>query len=146
MVAGGTAAVTATAFGDSPLGLFTVPPACYLHRQASFIASFFPAEAVAGADYDFFYMPPFASKPDLGSPVLGSGTLVTIAKDSPAARAFIDFLMTPIAHEIWMAAPNSAFLTAHHRRQHDLYSSDALRAQGEILTRRNDLPVRRART
>ncbi|MCC6736835.1 MAG: carbohydrate ABC transporter substrate-binding protein [Bauldia sp.] len=134
MVAGGTAAIAATPFGDSPLGLFTVPPQCYLHRQASFIASFFPEGTVAGEDYDFFYMPPFASKPELGRPVLGSGTLVTIAKDSPAARAFIDFLMTPIAHEIWMAAPNSAFLTALTTANQDVYSSPGLRAQGEILT------------
>ncbi len=132
MVAGGNAAVAATAFGDSPLGLFTVPPQCYLHRQASFIASFFPPEAVAGEDYAFFYMPPFASK-NLGNPVLGSGNVVTIAKDSPATRAFMDFLMTPLAHEIWMAAPNSAFLSAHKDANAEVYSSQALRDQGEIL-------------
>jgi alpha-glucoside transport system substrate-binding protein len=79
-------------------------------------------------------MPPFASKPELGSPVLGSGTLVTIAEDSPAARAFIDFLETPLAHEIWMAAPNSAFLSALTTANLDVYSSPALRQQGEILT------------
>ncbi len=132
MVAGGNAAVAATAFGDSPLGLFTVPPQCYLHRQASFIASFFPADAVSGEDYDFFYLPPFASK-NLGNPVLGSGNVVTIAKDSPAAEALVDFLMTPLAHEIWMAAPNSAFLSAHKGANPEVYSSDALRQQGEIL-------------
>ncbi|MCW5695647.1 MAG: carbohydrate ABC transporter substrate-binding protein [Bauldia sp.] len=132
MVAGGTQAISTTAFGDSPLGLFTVPPQCYLHRQASFIASFFPADTVAGEDYDFFYLPPYESK-DLGNPVLGSGNVVTIASDSPAARAFVDFLMTPLAHEIWMAAPNSAFLSAHSGANPDVYSSDALRQQGEIL-------------
>ncbi|MGD9739181.1 MAG: ABC transporter substrate-binding protein [Bauldia sp.] len=132
MVAGGTVAVTATNFGDSPLGLFTTPPECYLHRQASFIASFFPDGTVAGEDYDFFYLPPMADR-DLGNPVLGSGTIATIAADSPAAHAFIAFLQTPIAHEIWMAAPNSAFLSAHSGVNTDLYSSEALRQQGEIL-------------
>jgi alpha-glucoside transport system substrate-binding protein len=42
MVDGGTAAVSATDFRDSPKGLFSVPPKCYMHRQASFIPSFFP--------------------------------------------------------------------------------------------------------
>ena len=42
MVAGGSKAVATTSFGDSPKGLFTVPPQCYLHRQASFIPAFFP--------------------------------------------------------------------------------------------------------
>ncbi len=132
MVAGGTASVTSTAFGDSPLGLFTVPPQCYLHHQASFIPAFFPEGTVAGQDYDFFYLPPYASK-DLGNPVLGSGNLVTIAKDSPAAQAFIDFLETPIAHEIWMAAPNSSFLSALQTANTDVYSSQALKDQGAIL-------------
>lgn len=132
LVAGGNAAVAATAFGDSPLGLFTVPPQCFLHHQASFIASFFPEGTVAGADYDFFYLPPFESK-DLGTPVLGAGNIVTIALDSPAARAFIEFLQTPLAHEIWMAAPNSAFLSAHLGANPDVYSSQALRDQGAIL-------------
>ncbi|MCC6983856.1 MAG: carbohydrate ABC transporter substrate-binding protein, partial [Bauldia sp.] len=132
MVAGGTAAVGSTHFGDAPLGLFAVPPDCFLHRQASFIASFFPEGTVAGEDYDFFYMPAYESK-DLGRPILGSGNLATIARDSPAAHAFIEFLQTPLAHEIWMAAPNSAFLSAHTGANTDVYSSEALRDQGEIL-------------
>ena len=56
-VAGGTKAVVSTNFGDSPKGLFTVPPQCYLHKQASFITSFFPKDSKAGVDYDFFYLP-----------------------------------------------------------------------------------------
>jgi len=133
MVAGGAAAVTTTAFGDSPAGLFTVPPQCYLHHQASFIASFFPEGSEAGSDYDFFYMPPFEAKPELGRPVLGSGTLVTVTKDSEAAQAFIDFIQTPIAHEIWMAQPNSSFLTAYKEANTEVYSSQALKDQGTIL-------------
>jgi alpha-glucoside transport system substrate-binding protein len=132
-VAGGAKAVATTSFGDSPRGLFTVPPQCYMHRQASFIASFFPKDKVAGQDYDFFYFPPYAAHPELGNPVLGSGNIITIAKDSPAARAFVDFLKTPIAHEIWMAQTNGAFLSALKSVNTAVYSSDALRKQGEIL-------------
>ncbi|SDG41470.1 ABC transporter substrate-binding protein [Pelagibacterium luteolum] len=132
-VAGGTAAVATTAFGDSPAGLFTIPPQCYLHRQASFIPSFFPEGSEAGVDYDFFYMPPYESEPDLGRPVLGSGTLVSITRDAEGARAFLEYIKTPIAHEIWMAQENSNFLTAYGEANPDTYSSDQLRQQGEIL-------------
>ncbi len=132
-VAGGAKAVATTSFGDSPRGLFTVPPQCYMHRQASFIASFFPQDKVAGQDYDFFYFPPYAAKPELGNPVLGSGNIVTIAKDSPTARAFLEFLQTPIAHEIWMAQTNGAFLSAFKSVNTAAYASDALRKQGEIM-------------
>lgn len=132
LVAGGVAAVTTTAFGDSPKGLFTVPPQCYLHRQASFIPSFFPDGSEAGVDYDFFYLPPYASE-DLGRPVLGSGSLAAITKDSPTARAFIDFLKTPLAHEIWMAQENGSFLTSHSGVNVELYNSESNKALGQIL-------------
>lgn len=130
-VDGGAAAVASTDFRDSPKGLFSTPPKCYLHRQASFIPSFFPEGTKLGEDADFFYMPAYASKPDLGTPVLGAGTLVSIAKDSKAARAFIDFLEMPLAHELWMA--QSGFITPYKAANTAAYGNDALRKQGEIL-------------
>ena len=52
---GGVAAVGTTDFRESPLGLFAVPPACFMHHQASFIPSFFPEGTVLGEDANFFY-------------------------------------------------------------------------------------------
>lgn len=129
-VAGGAAAVASTDFRDSPKGLFSSPPQCFMHRQASFIPSFFPEGTELGVDADFFYFPAYAGK-DLGKPVLGAGTLAFITKDSPAARAFIAFLQTPIAHEVWMA--QSGFLTPLKSANADLYGNAALKKQGEIL-------------
>ncbi|HBT03158.1 MAG TPA: alpha-glucoside ABC transporter substrate-binding protein, partial [Citreicella sp.] len=83
-----------------------------------------------GLDADFFYMPAYEGR-DLGKPVLGAGTLAFITKDSPGARAFIEFLQTPIAHEIWMA--QSGFLTPFKGANADTYGSEPLRKQGEIL-------------
>ncbi|MDG3040104.1 ABC transporter substrate-binding protein [Roseicyclus marinus] len=120
------AQVVATDFRDSPDGVFSVPPTCLMHRQASFIPTFFPE----GADFDFFYFPPFAAE-DLGSPVLGAGTVWAITEDSEASRVMIEFLKTPIAHEIWMA--QSGFLTPHTGVDTSLYGDDTLRGMGEIL-------------
>ncbi len=131
-VSGGVAAVASTDFRDSPKGLFGIPPKCYLHHQASFIPTFFPQGTKLGTDADFFYMPTYASKPELGTPVLGAGTLVAVTKDSPAAQAFIEFLKTPIAHEIWMA--QSGFLTPFKSVNVEAYGNDALRKQGQILS------------
>ena len=130
-VDGGAAAVASTDFRDSPKGLFASPPKCYLHHQASFIPSFFPEGTVVGTDADFFYMPPYAEKADLGKPVLGAGTLAIITKDTPAARAFIEFLKTPIAHELWMA--QSSFLTPFKSANADAYANEPMKKQGEIL-------------
>ncbi len=129
-VAGGVGAVASTDFRDSPKGLFSSPPQCYMHHQASFIPSFFPEGTELGTDADFFYMPAYAGK-DLGKPVLGAGTLAFITKDSPGSQAFIEFLKTPIAHEIWMA--QSGFLTPLKSVNADLYGSPSLKKQGEIL-------------
>ncbi|HLP70765.1 MAG TPA: ABC transporter substrate-binding protein [Rhizobium sp.] len=130
-VDGGAAAVASTDFRDSPKGLFTSPPKCYLHHQASFVPSFFPEGTVVGQDADFFYMPPYESKKELGNPVLGAGTLAMIAKDSPAARAFIDFLKTPVAHELWMA--QSSFLTPYKSANKAAYANAPMSKQGDIL-------------
>lgn len=129
-VAGGVGAVTATDFRESPNGLFASPPACYMHRQASFIPTFFPEGTVIGEDADFFYFPaPEAG--DLGQPVLGGGTMFAVMSDNPAAKAFIEFLKTPAAHEIWMA--QRGFLTPHTGANPDAYGDDTLRRMGQIL-------------
>ncbi|MER2535792.1 MAG: ABC transporter substrate-binding protein [Rhizobiaceae bacterium] len=130
-VDGGRAAVAATDFRDSPKGLFGIPPKCYMHRQASFISSFFPEGTKLGEDADFFYLPPMAAKPELGKPVLGAGTFAMITRDSKAARAFVDFLKMPLAHEIWMA--QSGLLTPLKTANQDAYANDALKKQGAIL-------------
>ena len=129
-VAGGAGSVASTDFRDSPKGLFSSPPQCYLHRQASFIPAFFPEDTIVGEDADFFYLPSYADK-DLGDPVLGAGTMFAVTKESKGAMALIEFLKSPIAHEVWMA--QEGFLTPHKGVNTDLYSSDALRGMGEIL-------------
>lgn len=129
-VDGGAAAVAATDFRDSPKGLFSSPPKCYMHRQASFIPAFFPEGTELGTDADFFYFPPYASE-NLGNPVLGAGTLFAITKDSPAARAFIEFLKTPIASEIAMAEWN--FFTPFTAVNTDVYPTDILKEENQII-------------
>ena len=117
-------------FGDSPSGLFTIPPQCYMHRQASFIPSFFPEGLEAGLDYNAFYFPSFEME-DLGNPVLGAGTLFGVFVESDVAMGFIDFLKTPIAHEVWMS--RAGMLTAHAGVNIDAYANELLKSQGEVL-------------
>lgn len=127
-VDGGAKAVATVSFKDSPKGLFGSPPKCYMHRQASFIPAFFP-EGKAD-DADFFYFPSYAGK-KLGNPVLGGGTIMTITKDSKGARAFMEYLQHPQAHEIWMA--EGGFLTPHKGVDLAKYKTKGQRKQGEIL-------------
>ena len=129
-VAGGAASVGTTDFRESPLGLVAVPPTCYLHRQGSFASSYFPEGTEIGVDVDFFYFPAYAEG-DLGQPVMGNGNFFTKTNDREVVAAFMEFLTTPLAQEIWMA--QGGFLTPNLGVDTELYASDVQRAQGEIL-------------
>lgn len=129
-VMGGAGAVATTDFRDSPTGMFSSPPGCYMHRQASFIPAFFPEGTSVGEDADFFYFPAYAGK-DLGSPVLGAGTVWAITNENQAAHDLIAFLETPEAHEIWMA--RKGFLTPHKGVNSDVFSDPTLRKMNDIL-------------
>jgi len=129
-VAGGAGTVATTDFRDSPQGLFSSPPQCYMHRQASFIPSFFPEGTEIGADADFFYFPAYEEK-DLGKPVLGAGTLWSITDDNKAAQVFMEWLQTPISHEVWMA--QSGFLTPHTGVNKELFADPTLAKMNDIL-------------
>lgn len=129
-VSGGAAAVASTDFRDSPKGMFSSPPQCYMHRQASFASAFFPEDVEVGVDADFFYLPGFADK-DLGNPVLGGGTLMAITSPSDATNELMEFFKLPISHEILMA--QTGFLTPLKGVNLAAYKDDTLRKQGEIL-------------
>ena len=129
-VAGGVDSVETTDFRESPKGLFGEQPQCYMHRQASFIAANFPQGVVMGEDADFFYFPSYSSK-DLGNPLLGGGILYAITQDSEPTRKLMEFLATPLAHELWMA--QGAFLSPHKKANPQVYVNNIIRRQGEIM-------------
>jgi alpha-glucoside transport system substrate-binding protein len=130
-VAGGAQAVATTDFRDAPAGLFSFPPECYMMKQATFIPTFFPEGTEVGEDADFFYFPAYAEA-DLGKPVLGAGTMFAITRDNEAAHAFIEFLQTPIAHEVAMAS--WGFMTPFTTANPEAFPSDTERALNQILT------------
>ncbi|WP_420793523.1 ABC transporter substrate-binding protein [Roseinatronobacter alkalisoli] len=129
-VDGGPSGVASVDFRDSPDGLFSFPPDCLMHKQASFIPSFFPAGVQVGEDVDFFYFPAYESR-DLGKPIMGSGGLVSATNNRDVTLGFLEFLKTPFAHEVAIA--QEQFLTAHMGANPDAYASATQRALGEIL-------------
>ena len=94
-VYGGRDQIVTTFFGDSPAGLFTDPPNCFLHRQASFIVSFFPEGTKYKEDYDFFYLPPI--DPQYGRPALGAADIYAMFNDRPEVRALMEYLTLPMS-------------------------------------------------
>jgi len=111
-VYGGPNAVLTIPFGDSADALFTDPPNAYMHRQATFIKGFilehFP-DLVPGEDFDFFPFP--AIKEEFGTPALGAADMLAMFNDTPEARAFMEYVASAQAQEIWVGelgklAPN----------------------------------------
>jgi len=102
-VYGGIQGELAMNFGESPFGLFTDPPGCYLHHQASFIQDFilkqYPALQPI-VDVNFFMFPPI--DPGVPATVEVAGDLFGMFRSTPQARALIAYLATPEAQTIWV--------------------------------------------
>lgn len=126
MVFGGPTTVLSTNFGDAGAPMFTNPPKCYLHQQATFIADFFskipnvkPVE-----DFNFFALPDI--NPQFAGTVEAGGDIFGMFKDTPQARALLKYLTSPAAQAIWVktgqtispnkAVPASQYPTALSRR------------------------------
>jgi ABC-type glycerol-3-phosphate transport system substrate-binding protein len=92
-----------TQFGNGGDCLFTDPPGCFLHHQASFMAgpsgffeTNFPDVAVSGETYDFFPMPPMEF-----NGITTSADLFGMFNDTPQAASLMRYLVTADAQGIW---------------------------------------------
>ncbi|MGL5080128.1 MAG: ABC transporter substrate-binding protein [Microcoleaceae cyanobacterium] len=128
-VVGGTIGVINTSFSDSPNGLFSDPPSCYLHRQASFITNFFPKGVILGQDIDLFPLPPI--QPEFGTPLLVGGDFIAMFNDTPAARKLIQYMTTVTPHETW--ARLGGYLSPHKQVKLTTYPDPVSRTQAELL-------------
>ena len=98
---GGSDTVNATNFGAGGNPLFTNPPGCLFHHQASFITSFFEEQGGAQpGQYDFFPMPDI--NPAYAGAFTGGGDLFGMFNDTPEARDLLKYLVTAEAQQIWV--------------------------------------------
>ena len=90
---GDVRSIATTPFGDG--GLPILEGECFLHRQASFYASFWPEGTKIAEDGDVFafYFP--ATDPSKGKPVLGGGEFVVAFADRPEVQAVQTYLSSP---------------------------------------------------
>ncbi|MCI0344758.1 MAG: extracellular solute-binding protein [Chloroflexi bacterium] len=99
---GGADTVVSTNFGDGGNPLFTDPPGCVFHHQASFITDFFKNNGgAADGDFDFFPMPDI--NPAYAGAFTGAGDLFGMFNDTPAARDLLKYLVTAEAQQIWVS-------------------------------------------
>jgi alpha-glucoside transport system substrate-binding protein len=107
---GGSAYVNSTNFGAGGNELFTSPPGCLFHHQASFMSDFFKSQGGAqDGEFDFYVMPEINSA--YAGALTGGGDLVGLFSDKPAAQDLLKYLVTADAQQIW--ADRGGFVSAN---------------------------------
>lgn len=128
-VYGGTKSIVTTPFGDAPKVLFDNPPKAWLHRQASFITSFFPEGLKPGEDYDWFPLP--SIDPQYGVPALVAGDIYAMFNDRPEVRAVIEFFTTGESIKTWVQS--GGVIAPMNDADPSWYATDVERRMAEMV-------------
>ena len=133
MVYGGPATILTTNFGQGGNPLFTDPPGCFMHHQASFIADFYQEsfpDLTPVEDFNFFPFPKMSA--DAPQSVEMAGDLFGMFNDTPQARALLRYLTTPEAQAIWVEAGGA--ISPNQAVPLELYPNQLAQQTAEILT------------
>jgi alpha-glucoside transport system substrate-binding protein len=128
-VLGGAQNTPSIDFGDAPTPMFANPPKCWLHRQASFINAFFPPDAKAGVDYDWFPFPPIDQQG-----TLFAGELAVVFRNSPEVKDFLDKFMGKDFQCAMGGITASSRISPNVDVGPDCYANDLLAGASQVLT------------
>lgn len=127
--AGGSSTVLTTAFQEGGDGLFTSPPQCEFHHQASFITGLGKfKDAAAGTAYNFFPFPDI--NPTYSGAVEGAGDLFGMFHDTDEAKSLMKYLVTADAQDIWVKLGGA--LSAN--KNATSYPDDIAKRSAELLS------------
>jgi len=130
VVLGGAAGANSTGFIDAFDQVLGGDAEMYY--EGGFMGNFardnFP-DLVGGTDYTFFPFPEI--DPAYGKPVVGGGSFLIAFNDSPQVKAFIDYMASPEASEVWATAEEGARINPNLGVSTDLFTDPltALEAQ-----------------
>jgi alpha-glucoside transport system substrate-binding protein len=125
---GGANTILTLNFEKGGDGLFTTPPGCVFHHQASFITGLggFKTKK-AGTDYNFFPFPDINSQ--FTGAVEGAGDLFGMFHDTAEAKSLMKYLVTAPAQDIWVKAGGA--LSANKNAKS--YPDDIAKRSAELL-------------
>jgi alpha-glucoside transport system substrate-binding protein len=121
-MAGGTEAALQTEMPDSVAKVFTDSPEAAMVIIGDFAPGVTETTLEPETGYNVFTFPPIEGS---GPSVIGSGDLFVQFKDSPAADAFLEYLTTPEASEIWAA--RGGFSSPNKNIDLDVYPDEITR-------------------
>jgi ABC-type glycerol-3-phosphate transport system substrate-binding protein len=110
-IAGGTSSALQTDFPTSVTNVYTDPPKAAMVFEGDFSETSITSSTSAKPETGFNFFPFPAVDGQGEGAVVGGGDTVIMFKDTPATRAFVEYLATPQAAEVWaklggFASPN----------------------------------------
>ena len=136
-MAGGTEEALQTEMPASVGKVFTDSPEAAMVVIGDFAPGVVETTLEPEAGYDVFTFP---SIEDSGPSVVGGGDLFVEFKDSPAADAFLEYLTTPDAAEIW--AERGGFSSPNKNLDRSVYPDEITQTTAGSAGRGGDLPLR----
>jgi alpha-glucoside transport system substrate-binding protein len=137
-IAGGTQGALQSDFATSVSNVFAESPKAAMVIEGDFVPGVVESPLQPQEGYNVF---PFPSINDSDPMVVGGGDLFVMFEDNPAARAFIEYLATPEAAQIW--AEKGGFSSANQNLDTSVYPDPILQetagAIAEAETFRFDL-------
>ncbi|GMQ98846.1 MAG: ABC transporter substrate-binding protein [Acidimicrobiia bacterium] len=133
-VLGGADGVAAIDFRDAPDPMFNTPPACLMHRQASFISNFFPEGVELGTDAAFFNFP--AIDTSLPAAAMGGGELAMVFNNRPEVAAALLAYSQPALQCIQASGagvPGIERISANAGTDVSCYTTDTVKLQASAV-------------
>ena len=137
-VVGGTDAIVSTYFGNAQDPMFEKDangnPGCFMHRQASFITSFWPEAAQAGAGSETTVFPFPAMDDGLPKAALGAGDMFGVFNDREATIEVVNYMLSTDFFEAAAQRPDNSRIYGHVDFDTSLYSKDITRVLADTIT------------
>ncbi len=137
-VVGGTDAIVSTYFGNAQDPMFEKDangnPGCFMHRQASFITSFWPEAAQAGAGSETTVFPFPAMDDGLPKAALGAGDMFGVFNDRDATIEVVNYMLSDDFFEAAAQRPDNSRIYGHVDFDTSLYSKDITRVLADTIT------------
>jgi ABC-type glycerol-3-phosphate transport system substrate-binding protein len=126
-VYGGTSGALQYGFNDSVTNAFASPPKAAMVFEADFVGGVITSSTKAkpGTGFNTFTWPAITAGPDAGAVEIGGDLFVTF-RDTPAIEAFVKYLATPEAAEVW--AKQGGFGTGNKNVPPGVYPDPITRA------------------
>jgi len=130
-IAGGVNGALQTEFPRSVAQTFRAEPRAAMVIEGDFVPTALPegVDLTAGEDYDVFKFPSINGSSE--NIVMGAGDQVIMFKDTPAARALVQYLATPEAAAIW--AQRGGFSSPNRNLDPATYRDDLTRSTATAL-------------